>query len=49
MATTNTTNTSTSTPTPTTPAPPKKELPTLLPLEDDDEFEEFKAEGERTT
>jgi len=27
------------------PAPPKKELPTLLPLEDDDEFEEFKAEG----
>ena len=30
---------------PSTAAPAKKDLPQLLPLEDDDEFEEFPAEG----
>jgi 26 proteasome complex subunit DSS1 len=37
---------STSAPQASTAAPAKKELPQLLPLEEDDEFEEFPSEGQ---
>lgn len=40
------TPTTTTTAAASTTAPPAKELPQLLPLEEDDEFEEFPAEGQ---